>query len=121
MYWESEGSVEGFKNTIPKQRSATLGKYFHLADPSTQDRADLLRKVRALDTLLEQTFPEAYTPGKNITVDEGLVKFNGRLSYKQFLPMKSDKFGIKVWLFADADTYYVPRFEVYLGKNRTNC
>ena len=32
--------------------------------------------------------------------------------------MKLDKFGIKVWLLADADTYYVPRFQLYLGKNR---
>ena len=34
--------------------------------------------------------------------------------------MKLDKFGIKVWMLADADNYYVPRFQVYLGKNRTN-
>ena len=47
-------------------------------------------------------------PGKNITVDEGLVKFNGRLSFKQYMPMKSDKFGIKVWLLADADTLCSP-------------
>ena len=122
MYWDSDQfiGVEGFKKTIPKQRFTTLGKYFHLADPNTEDQADLLCKVRPLVTLLEQKFSEAYTPGKNISVDEGLVKFNGRLSFKQYMPMKPDKFGIKVWLLADADTYYVPRFQVYLGKNCTN-
>ena len=26
------------------------------------------------------------------------MKFNGRLSFKQFIPMKPDKFGIKVWM-----------------------
>ena len=36
------------------------------------------------------------------------------------MPLKPDKFGIKVWMLADADNYYVPRFQVYLGKNRTN-
>ena len=38
--------------------------------------------------------------------------------------MKPDKFGIKVWMLADADNYYVPRFQVYLEKKiaRTvNC
>ena len=34
--------------------------------------------------------------------------------------MKPDKFDIKVWMLADADNYYVPQFQVYLGKNRTN-
>jgi len=122
MYWDSDQfiGVEGFKKAIPKQRYTTLGKYFHLADPNTEDRADMLCKVHPLVTLLEQKFTEACTPSKNITVDKGLVKFNGRLSFKQYMPMKPDKFGIKVWLLTDADTYYVSRFQVYLGKNRTN-
>lgn len=122
MYWDSDEffGVEGFKKTIPKHHFMTLGKYLHLVDPAAEDRNDLLCKVRPLVTRLEQKFAEAYIPGKNITVDEGLVKFNGRLSFKQYMPMKPDKFGIKVWLLADADTYYVPRFQVYLGKNRTN-
>ena len=122
MYWDSKEfiGVEGFKKTIPKHCFMTLEKYLHLVDPTSEDRNDLLCKVRPLVTRLERGFAEAYTPGKNITVDEGLVKFNGRLSFKQFMPMKPDKFGIKVWLLADADTYYVPRFQVYLGKSRTN-
>ena len=122
MYWDSDEfvSFEGFKKTIPKQRFFTLSKYIHLVDPATKDRADLLCKVRPLVNRLEEKFSAAYVPGKNITVDEGLVKFNGRLSFKQCMPLKPDKFGIKVWFLADADTCYVPRFQVYLGKNRTN-
>ena len=121
-FWDSDEffGVEGFKKTIPKHRFMTLGKHLHLANPTTEDRNDLLCKVCPLVTCLEPKFAEAYTPGKNITVNEGLVKFNGRLSFKQYMPMKPDKFGIKVWLLADADTYYVPRFQVYLAKNQTN-
>ena len=121
MYWESDYfiGVEGFKKTIPKQCFVPLGKYFHIANPNSEDRTDLT-KVRPLVSLLEQKFAEAYIPGKNITVDEGLVKFNGRLSFTQYMPMKPDKFGIKVWLLANVDSYYVPRFQVYLGKNHTN-
>ena len=122
MFWDSDEfiGVEGFKKTIPKQRFKTLGKYLHLVDPGDEDANDVLCKVRSLVTLLEDKFADAYIPGKNVSVDEGLVKFNGRLSFKQYMPMKPDKFGIKVWMLADADNYYVPRFQVYLGKNRTN-
>ena len=48
------------------------------------------------------------------------MKFNSRLPFKEYMPMKPDKFGIKVWLHTDAEMYYVPRFQVYLGKNCTN-
>ncbi|XP_067023861.1 piggyBac transposable element-derived protein 4-like [Acropora muricata] len=116
MFWDSDEfiGVEGFKKTIPKQRFKTLGKYLHLVDPGDEDANDVLCKVRSLVTLLEDKFADAYIPGKNVSVDEGLVKFNGRLSFKQYMPMKPDKFGIKVWMLADADNYYVPRFQVYL-------
>ena len=122
MFWDSDIfiGVEGFKKTIPKQRFKTLGRYLHLIDPNDEDLAVLLCKVRSLVTLLEQRFADTYIPGKKVLVDEGLVKFNGRLSFKQYMPMKPDKFDIKVWMLADADNYYVPQFQVYLGKNRKN-
>ena len=53
--------------------------------------------------------------GKKVVVDEVLVKFNRRLSFKQYMRLKLDKFGIPVWMLADRDNYYVPRFQVYLG------
>ena len=105
---------------MPKHRFFTVSKYIHISNPSNEDASDLLCKVRPLVTLLERKFAEAFVPGKNISVDEGLVKFNGRLSFKQYMPMKPNKFGINVWLLADSDCYYIPRFQVYLGKNRTN-
>ncbi|XP_068723649.1 piggyBac transposable element-derived protein 4-like [Montipora capricornis] len=122
MLWESDDFVasEGFKKTMPKHRFFTVSKYIHLSNPNNEDASDLLCKVRPLVTLLERKFAEAFVLGKNISVDEGLVKFNGRLSFKQYMPMRPNKFGIKVWLLADSDCYYIPRFQVYLGKNRTN-
>ncbi|XP_044181437.1 piggyBac transposable element-derived protein 4-like [Acropora millepora] len=104
MFWDSDEfiGVEGLKKTIPKQRFKTLGKYLHLVDPGDEDANDVLCKVRSLVTLLEDKFADAYIPGKNVSVDEGLVKINGRLSFKKYVPMKPDKFGIKVWMLADA-------------------
>lgn len=87
MFWDSDEfiSVEGFKKTIPKQRFKTLSKFLHLIDPREEDPTDVLCKVRSLVALLERRFMEAFIPGKNISIDEGLVKFNGRLSFKQYM------------------------------------
>ena len=82
MCWDSDEFIgaEGFKEMIPKHCFMTPGKYLHLADPTTEDWNDLLCNICLLVTHLEQKFAKEYTSGKNITVDEGLVKFNGRLS-----------------------------------------
>jgi len=79
--------MEGFKKTILKQHFKTLGKYLHLVDPRDEDTNDALCKVPQLVTLLEDKFADDNIPGKNISVDEGLLKFNGRLSFKEYMPM----------------------------------
>ena len=56
MLWESDEFVasEGFKKTMPKLRFFTVSKYINIRNPSNEDAADLLCKVRPLVTLLER-------------------------------------------------------------------
>lgn len=46
-----------------------------------------------------------------------MIPFKGRLGMKQYMKYKPMKFGIKVWVAADAVTTYCYNFEVYVGKN----
>ena len=45
-----------------------------------------------------------------------MIKFQGRSSLKQYMPLKPTKRGIKVWVAADSTNSYFTRFEVYSGK-----
>ena len=57
-------------------------------------------------------------PESDLTVDEAMVKHNGRLSMKQFMPMKPVKRGIKVWECAEASSGFVCDFQVCTGKRQ---
>ncbi|CAB4023379.1 Hypothetical predicted protein [Paramuricea clavata] len=103
---------------MPSKRFQILNKYFHISDPRQENPTDKLTKIRPLISKLENAFQDVYVPGKNISIDEGLIKFNGRLSFKQYMPKNPNKFGIKIWMLADSETYFVPRFQVYLGKQQ---
>lgn len=46
-----------------------------------------------------------------------MIPFKGRLGMKQYMKDKPIKFGIKLWVAADAVTAYCYNFEVYVGKN----
>ncbi|KAH3829092.1 hypothetical protein DPMN_131080 [Dreissena polymorpha] len=46
------------------------------------------------------TFGDCYTLGKQVVVDEAMVKFNGHISMKQYMQAKPIKRGIKQRLFA---------------------
>ena len=94
----------GFKTAIPLKRFRILNRYFHISDPRQENPTDKLTKIRPLiNSKLENAFQNVYVPGKNLSIDEGLIKFNGRLSFKQYVPKKPNKFGIKVWMLADSE------------------
>lgn len=44
-----------------------------------------------------------------------MIAFKGRLSFRQYMPAKPTKYGIKVWMATDSDNGYVANFSVYLG------
>ncbi|KAF2356214.1 PiggyBac transposable element-derived protein [Trinorchestia longiramus] len=45
-----------------------------------------------------------------------MLKFKGRSSKKQYMPMKNTKRGIKLWVRSCAETAYVYDFDIYSGK-----
>ena len=49
-----------------------------------------------------------------------MIAFKGRLSFRQYLPAKLTKYGIKVWMAADSLNGYVLNFSVYLGSEGEN-
>ena len=61
-----------------------------------------------------------YNPSAYLTVDEQLLGFRGRCPFRQYIKSKPDRYGIKLWLCADAETYYVSNIMPYLGREDRN-
>ncbi|KAF2895173.1 hypothetical protein ILUMI_11001 [Ignelater luminosus] len=59
---------------------------------------------------------ENYQVGEYSTVDEMLGPFRGRYKFRQYIPSKPAKYGIKVPLLSDARTFYTINIEVYRGR-----
>jgi hypothetical protein len=62
-------------------------------------------------------FQELYLPNQDISIDESLALWKGRLSFKQYIPLKASKFGIKTYELCDAPTGYLWSFLVYTSKD----
>lgn len=59
----------------------------------------------------------------NLTVDEQLIPWRGRVKFLMYLPSKPDKYGIKLFWICDSDTAYPLKGIPYLGRygeRRTN-
>ena len=65
-------------------------------------------------------FKRVYNPSKNMSIDEGMIAYGGRLSFRQFMPAKPTKYHKKNWMAADAKNGYISNFAVYLGQAENN-
>ena len=45
-----------------------------------------------------------------------MIPFNGRISFRQFLPAKRIRFGIKAFVLAESETSYISNFHFYVGE-----
>lgn len=51
-----------------------------------------------------------------MTIDEELVAFRGRCAFRQYIPSKQAKYGLKIYTLVDAKTFYTMHLEIYCGK-----
>lgn len=128
MYWSKNVYIgnQGIQNIMTCNRYQKLGQYFHVSDRATepakgQPGYDKLYKVRPIIEHVQGTFPSAYSLSREIAVDEAMVKYTGRLGFRQYMPAKPIKRGIKIWMLCDSNNAYLSRFDIYLGRqdNRT--
>ena len=123
LFWSNDDFFgnQGIKRVMTKNRFEEISQYLHFND-STMEPArgavnfNRLFKVRTVIYYVRSRCQNNFKPTKNISVDEGMVAFRGRLSFKQYMPAKPTKYDIEVWMAADSSNRYVLNFDVYLGK-----
>jgi hypothetical protein len=59
-----------------------------VSDNSTKGSKDKLAKVREFLDLVNRNFKHYYAPDEFLTIDEGMIPFNGKVSFKVFNPDK---------------------------------
>ncbi|CAG9118015.1 hypothetical protein JYU34_008976 [Plutella xylostella] len=126
LYW----STDRFYNNPDISAAFSLKRFkkilenLHLNNNSTEAprdsvNFDRLHKLRPLIDILNRIFIEQAEESTVYSVDECMVKFKGRSTMKQYMPMKPIKRGYKVWARCDAKTGYLYAFEIYTGKQET--
>ena len=122
-YWSSDPHFTDpwISNVMPKTRFFKLNQYCHLrntADAPGRDSPlyDPLFKVRPFLDLILPQFKAHFQPGRDLSIDEAMIGFKGRIFFKQYMPTKPTKWGIKVWEMCDAATGYCVTFDIYTGR-----
>ena len=86
MYWSKREVIETpiFGKVMPFKRFSHISRCLHFSNNETNCRNDRLQNIRTIITYRNEKFNNIYTPDKNISIDESLMRYKDRLTL--FLP-----------------------------------
>ena len=95
-------------------------RFLHLNDNSSYRKKgepghDPLYKLRPFTEALFQQFQTHYILSKEVSIDETMIGYKGRLSFIQYMPKKPTKWGMKAYVLADSNTGYMYNWYLYTG------
>ena len=105
------------KATISRDRLLLLIKFCRF-DVQTRDacKDDWFGHIRDVWDIFNNRCQQLYGLGPHVTIDEMLQKFCGRCKFRQYMPSKSGRYGIKYWILADVENHYCYNAIPCLGK-----
>lgn len=110
-YWSTDDLLKGsiFNNVMARNRFQSILQFLHFADNSNYDandrNQDTLYKVRPVVEFLVSKFKSVYIPEEHVSMDEELLLWKGKLSFRQYIPLKRARFGIKMFSLFESTGY----------------
>jgi hypothetical protein len=117
LYFSSKSKLlqSGIRDVMSIKRFDQIKRYLHLADETTANPNDKLRKVRPFLDLVLPSFEREYILKQDNSIDEAMIPYKGRLNIKQYMKAKPTKWGIKAWCLNEASSGYGWRLQIYTG------
>jgi len=111
-----------FGSVMSRNRFQLLLSMQHFTDniqqPSCDDPLrDKLFKLRPVVDHLFEHFQLIYSMSQNVCIDEFLLLWKGRLHFKQYIPIKCSRFGVKLFKLCESSSGYIYSLKIYVGKD----
>ena len=110
--WSLKEGQPVFRATMSEQRFKLIKGAMRFDDPARRDR---LASVRFIFDLITKKFRSFVEASENLTIDEQLLEYHGRVDFRQYIGTKPGKFGIKIYWLTEAKSSYCLAGFVYIG------
>lgn len=90
-------------------------RFDDIRNRSERRKIDKMAPIREIFERFLANFQRYFIASEYLTVDEQLLAFRGRCSFKQYIPSKPARYGIKVFALVDVKSGYTFNLEAYVG------
>lgn len=111
--------IDAIYLTMSEQRFKFINRalrFDDVGDRHVRVIIDKLAPIREVFDLCIQNFQQHFVPSAEMTLDEQLLAFRGRCSFRQYIPNKPAKYGVKVFALVDVSCPYSYNLEIYAGQ-----
>jgi len=117
-YWSKNLLYKNFVSKyMSKNRFRAILSMFHFSDNENSSNVDRLYKIKPLLDMMNNKFHKMYEPDESVCIDETMVPFRGRLNFRQYIPGKRHKYGIKLFKLCMKGGY-TWHIKIYGGKEK---
>lgn len=118
-YWKTHRlfNIPCFRSYMSRNRFLLILRCLHFSrnpvdnEPQPEDR---LYKVKTLIDYFNEKMEAIYVPQKQLSLDESMVLYRGRLVFRQYIKNKRHKYGIKLYVLTESSGLIL-KFAVYTG------
>jgi hypothetical protein len=115
MYWSDQFNIPSISNIMSRDRYDNLTHMLYFSNRMDSDNP--LDKIHILTDTIQHTLTQSYSPSQYLSIDECIVPFRGRTSFRQYIPNKRHRYGYKLYQLTDASTGYLLAFNIFTGKH----
>lgn len=117
-YWRLDRlyNLPLFRSLMSRNRFQLLLRYFHFSKDDEQNKQNRLHKINPVLERFNLFMSDIYYPERDLSIDESMVLWRGRLVFRQYIKNKKHKYGIKLYELCESSGL-VMKIRVYRGKN----
>lgn len=120
-YWSGSDLYSSpVRKYMSRNRFQAILAMLHLTNNLTADKTDKLHKLGPVLDYLNEKFQSLYVPGETVCIDESMMPWRGRLGFRQYIPSKRHKYGIKFFKLC-LPHGYTYKFKIYVGAEDTTA
>lgn len=119
-YWKTNYlfNLTCFSQFMSRDRFQLILRCLHVSRVGTADHPepqnDRSYKIRPIIDYFNNKMRDIYYPSRELTLDEEMILWRGRLVFRQYIKGKRHKFGIKIYSLNEPEGLQL-RFHVYTG------
>ncbi|XP_046662705.1 piggyBac transposable element-derived protein 4-like [Homalodisca vitripennis] len=116
-YWKTSRlfDIKCFRDQMSRDRFLLILRCLHFSrNVEGEGKDDRLKKISMLVSYFNQKMDDLYYPCRELSLDEGMVLWRGRLLFRQYIKGKRHKYGVKLYSLCEPQGLVI-RFAVYSG------